>query len=176
MSEFEVDATSMTDGNAPGYTAACWPSFPADATKITPFLLAYLMALASSGEDRNRTLIEDRNGSLVDLCGLGITQVGRRADVGLLRTTVGVAGEVVSGDQQVLQYRMGRVHARINHCDGHAGSCNVKCGLGCTRAYQGIGRLCDVAVPNCRAVVRSRRLIGQVRRGGARIARLSLDD
>ena len=50
ISEFEVEAMSITDGNAPGYTDTFWPSFPADATEIAPLLFAYLTAFASSGE------------------------------------------------------------------------------------------------------------------------------
>ena len=81
-------------------------------------------------EHGNRALIEHGNRSLVDLGGLRLAQIRRRADVGLFRAAVGVSREVVSGHEQVLQHRVGRVHTSINHRNRYSGAGDVKCGLG----------------------------------------------
>src|SRR5713226_4921765 len=127
-------------------------------------------------EYRNRALIEHGNRSLIDLGSLRLAQIWRGADVGFFRTAIGVSREVIPGYEQVLQYRIGRVHASVDYCNGYSGAGDVKRGLGCTRAYQLIGRLCHVSVPYCRTIVRSRLLICQVRGGWPCISRLSIND
>src|SRR5438876_10201836 len=78
----------------------------------------------------NRSLMEHRNRSLVDLGGLGMAQIRRSANVRFLRAAVNVSSEVIPGHKQILQYRIREVHDGIDHRSRYSTPGDENCGLG----------------------------------------------
>ena len=117
-------------------------------------------------ENGDGRLIENSNSGLIDDGSLGIIQNRDRglADIGLFRTAIGVASEVIATDQQRLQYGIIGIDAGINDGDGCSGSGCVIHGVRSIAANQLHGRLGDVAFPNGAAVVADCGAVAQVRR------------